>query len=848
MNAFHEYLTQQIGDHLQKRRVVVWYDPNEEFSPYVAELPRQGEADGSTEIIGVGQLSVRLIRYAGSLFEVKAKAEPFVAIDQPEPLLVYIPGIPRDKQLSPVMELEQAGHCYEPQLKRLARNVLRQSTTDGVIDTLLAPDKTVTYRDVVAFLAQQDGGHDVSMLKVVFETAKDSSALLASWLADSSNDEAIREKDARAELFQLIEMRLGLEMDSVTELADARAKTARYLLAAEFRSDLVEAPPDSLGMISEPSDKLQLDRCRDVAAVLRADHAGAYLDLADRVQDELSLAGAGLAAGSLGTVDTFRFEESLLLKHCGQLIADQEYADALDVVEQRGLSFWVQQDVARQAQWGACRLMAELGQLVGEIEPEVESAGRNADVWVDAYAQDEGGWYRVDMAHRNLQAWVARMEDEPEAGEAVAAVQGKYEVLLRKMADGFTDALTASDWSVVGGLAQSNVYEEVVASRGGRVAYFLVDAMRYEMGVELARRLAKAQDMSIRPGIAMAPTITPIGMAALLPGASSSFSVVAEGGRLGARINGAFLPGVAERIKHLKASSPGAVDLLLDDLLTHSPSKVKRRIADAELITVRSQEIDSLGESGSTLLARQLMESAVANIARGVRKLATFGIEQFVICADHGYQFSMAKGDDMKIDKPGGDTVDIHRRCWIGRGGTTPPGTVRISGTELGYDTDLDFVFPTGLAVFKAGGDLSFHHGGLSLQELIVPVVSLRIPAATEEAPAGPSVTLSGCPDTITNRTFAVTVRVEQTLFGEEAVKLRMILVDGGRQVGQAAMAIDAEIDRATGIVQVTPGKEASVGLMLERDECDSLRIVAHDPQTDVVMAQSKMIDVRLGI
>ena len=110
------------------------------------------------------------------------------------------------------------------------------------------------------------------------------------------------------------------------------------------------------------------------------------------------------------------------------------------------------------------------------------------------------------------------------------------------------------------------------------------------------------------------------------------------------------------------------------------------------------------------------------------------------------------------------------------------------------------------------------------------------------------SVVLSNCPEAITNRTFAVRVKVEQTLFGGEAVELRMTLVDGGRQVGQAAMAIDAKIDRATGIVQVTPGKEASVGLMLKRDECDSLRIVVQDPQTDAVMARSKMTDVRLGI
>ena len=59
---------------------------------------------------------------------------------------------------------------------------------------------------------------------------------------------------------------------------------------------------------------------------------------------------------------------------------------------------------------------------------------------------------------------------------------------------------------------------------------------------------------------------------------------------------------------------------------------------------------------------------------------------------------------------------------------------MRISGSQLGYDTDLDFVFPVGDSVFKAGDDLSDYHGGLSLQELVVRVV---LPQATMEKAFG---------------------------------------------------------------------------------------------------------------
>src|SRR3712207_7517832 len=52
-------------------------------------------------------------------------------------------------------------------------------------------------------------------------------------------------------------------------------------------------------------------------------------------------------------------------------------------------------------------------------------------------------------------------------------------------------------------------------------------------------------------------------------------------------------------------------------------------------------------------------------------------------------------------------------------GGATPSAAVRVSGQSLGNSTDCDFVFPKGNGVFRAGGDLAFHHGGTSLQELV---------------------------------------------------------------------------------------------------------------------------------
>lgn len=43
MNPFPTYLHELLEDKLKERRIVVWYDPNREFEPFVAGLG--GEVD-----------------------------------------------------------------------------------------------------------------------------------------------------------------------------------------------------------------------------------------------------------------------------------------------------------------------------------------------------------------------------------------------------------------------------------------------------------------------------------------------------------------------------------------------------------------------------------------------------------------------------------------------------------------------------------------------------------------------------------------------------------------------------------------------------------------------------------
>jgi PglZ domain len=848
MHPLHDYVVKQLAEKLKSRKVVVWYDMRREFAPFIAEV--RGGARTSSEAVPVtiAGLSAHLAEYDDSMFELRAVVEPFVCGDMPEYVVLYLPGCERNRRGSVLMELEKAGECYEPQLKRLARNVLRQRYTDGVIDEMLAPER-VTYEDLARASSDTSSSEPPSILKSIFHDASGSDGLLGAWLASDARDAEIETKEAIRELTKLVLSRLGLQLADNVAMARLRSITLRYVLAGEFRSDLNCALPATLDAVPAPKTKEEETAVRELARQLRTNFSDVYSGIADRVEAELGLRDAKVPPDDLASIDTFRFQERALLAHCGDLIAEKQFDKVLAIISGREHSFWLDRDIGRKAQWEACRRMAELGRLCVTVRGAVSKAGGDANAWIDAYTSKDG-WFRLDQAQRRLEAWIANLDDDPQE-RPLGVVRGAYEDACRAMADGFTRAMVRANWTVSASLHQTHIYSEVVAERPKPVAYFLVDAMRFEMGFELAERLPKTTEVIIRPAIASLPSITPIGMAALQPGASSSFNVVVQGGTLGARIDAAFLPDLAARKKFASARVPNLVDVSLDELLSLQPSRLARKIEEAQVVVVRSQEIDHAGETGFSFQARQVMDTVIDNLARAIRKLAAAGFEQAVVTADHGHLFFPSDCDEsMRIASPGGDEVDLHRRCWIGRGGATPAGCVRVNAAALGYDSDLDFVFPLGSGVFKSGGDLAFHHGGPSLQELVIPVLTVRMKTPRPDRSTTGPVTATGLPDAVTNRIFSVTIQLDGnnlSLFPSELV-VRPLLISSGKQVGGVGMAINADLDRATGCVKLQPGKPVTVAFLLSDESVASLRIVVQDPATDAELYRSPNdIPVRLG-
>jgi hypothetical protein len=183
------------------------------------------------------------------------------------------------------MELEKAGECYEPQLKRLARNVLRQRYTDGVIDEMLAPER-VSYNDLARASSDTSSTEPPSILKSIFHSISGNEGIIASWLATDERDAEIEAKEAVRELVKLVRSKLGLELPDDALLTRLRSITLRYVLAGEFRSALSCAAPLTLDAIPAPKTKDEEAAVGGLARLLRTRFTESYPAIADRVEAE----------------------------------------------------------------------------------------------------------------------------------------------------------------------------------------------------------------------------------------------------------------------------------------------------------------------------------------------------------------------------------------------------------------------------------------------------------------------------------------------------------------------------------------------------------------------------------
>ena len=394
-------------------------------------------------------------------------------------------------------------------------------------------------------------------------------------------DDAISAKGLENELQELLHSRWGLGFPVETTLADWRQRAQRALLLHEFLHDWHGDELSAFSKMALPVGKAAEENALSDVQGLRRSHAPAYIAIANRIEAELELRSliSGERPGVLGSIDTFPCEEQFLLRSVDVFLAQGEYAKAQELVAARHNSFWLvgqptdAQQARRRLQWELARTAAALGVALERAQAQLPKAAAAVEAWLPYQAEAA---QQVDGLQRRLEQQVAELTaSEVEISDALEQLRGRYEALLEQQAQRFTAALQQAGWLIPGAFPQTRTWSERVQPGAGRAVVFWVDALRYEMGATLHERFSgwsreQLSDLKLEIAQAALPSITPVGMAALLPGAERSFAVADVAGSPCSVVDGVpvgWSNDKPKRLAHLQQRVPTAVVISLVELI-----------------------------------------------------------------------------------------------------------------------------------------------------------------------------------------------------------------------------------------------------------------------------------------
>jgi PglZ domain len=808
--SLRDMLADEIGGKVQRYGVVVWEDPRREYFAVAREI-----APPEAEFAALN----------GSWYELLRRLERPLAAAEPG-LVVYV-DVEQPAE-SPLEEVAATGTRFTRRLRSLLRRTLEGQLPSGRIDEIAAAAGTLVEAES---LLEAGGGAVPPALVRELGVSEPNDVVLGLAAGSGSLEEEVQR---HAEHF--LEAHVGLK----TRSTDLPSEIARHLTLVELVDADVGIPERLTTALPSPTR----EQGRHALEILRRwrhdeTHREAFRMAMRVAGEELTLDELAWSDGLI-SIDTVPQYEKVAFAEALRRIDEGLFGEGLALAEARAKSLWA--DAAYGAsdwaqRWHALRALCDLRL---RLERQDDMSGKLLPEQLGAYAAT--GW-PADRAHRRLERAFLEVVDRTALDGPVRAARERHEEWMDAGIRDLTDALEREGLVTGTMLRQAAIHEELIGplvQKEQPVVLFMVDALRLELGHELAESLKSQFDdprVELRPAVGLLPSTTMLGMASLCPGADGALRVEMQGSKLNVTVSGELVRTPPERLGLMRAAYGRVADFRLDDVVRMHDDELQDALAEAALAVVRSQEIDEAAEAGKLAASFTAFDHIVGLISRAVARLAHRGVRAFVVTADHGFiALSHDLGPHMIIDKPGGTGV-VHRRVFVGRGGAAGEELVRVPMDRLGLPGDLDVLMPRGLALIAHGGSRGFFHGGASPQELCIPVITLELEPTEGATLPTIEASISG---KITSQIFTARLLLQPDLFGRlTTVRPVPVRVQDGAEVGVLVAAGGAEFGE--GLVRLEPAQAIGIGFRvaarLRRGEEIVLRVL--DGRTDVLLGSS---------
>lgn len=520
------------------------------------------------------------------------------------------------------------------------------------------------------------------------------------------------------------------------------------------------------------------------------------------------------SGSDLGDADTFEIFEKFIIHQLCRAFEEGATADEIrNKIQVRRHSFWFP-DHAHG--YGAIQQALELRELIASAELHLDSI----DEGIERYRST---WWKTDRAYRKA-CYHLRRYGQVNVMEKLTEWTEKAYVnnFLLPLADQWSDKVRSLDkWSCGKIPRQRAFFDQYVQpylDKGQKVFVIISDALRYEAAADFAERMNAENRFTAELDALFAslPSYTQLGMASLLPG--KELGIDPDTGN--AIVDGRSATGTDNRSEILKRALNGRGTAIQAEhfleLNTKSDGRALMREHDA--IYIFHNVIDKTGDAAATEAKTvDAVEQAFDELISIVKKIANINGNNMLLVSDHGFLFqqdAVHENDDTSL--PGASAWSLrNRRFSIGKGIDHSSDTKLFTAAQLGLPGDWSCSFPLALGRFPIqGSGKRYVHGGLSLQEVIVPVVHIH-KARTDDT-GRVSVELLRVPAKIT------TGQVALSLYQEMPVATKLLL----RELRIGVFAKDG-----------TPLSE------VKTLKCDSADEEARKREVSVVLVLSKAAD-----
>ncbi len=274
---------------------------------------------------------------------------------------------------------------------------------------------------------------------------------------------------------------------------------------------------------------------------------------------------------------------------------------------------------------------------------------------------------------------------------------------------------------------QENFYSKKIKNSDTRVFVIISDALRYEVAASLAEQLERETQskVSLSSMQGIFPSVTKFGMAALLP--HNELNIEYRNDKVTVLADGQFTES-NYRDKILKSANPKSIAVQYKDIVGKKRPERIELVKGMDVVYIYHDTIDAAAHSSDKDVF-PACDTAISEIKSLIKIIVNdFSGVNIMITSDHGFLYTYSPlTEDNKVSTESfkGKHKEIARRYAICEQDATPEYLIPVK--LLQGKTDYSAYAPKeNIRLKMNGGGLNFVHGGISLQEIVVPLIEYK--------------------------------------------------------------------------------------------------------------------------